>query len=76
MSEREQYFEAKKLLSEIQRELDTAPLTLQQRKELELHARQTGGRVASSMVSGGVERAADNDGDRSAWIATGMDGKL
>jgi hypothetical protein len=38
MSEREQYFEAKKLLSEIQHELDTAPLTLQQRKELELHA--------------------------------------
>jgi len=38
MSQREQHAEMQRLADEIQHELDTAPLTLQQRKELEIHA--------------------------------------
>jgi hypothetical protein len=43
MSQREQYAEAQKVLAEIQHELATAPLTLEQRKELELHAARLAG---------------------------------
>ncbi|MGH7487053.1 MAG: hypothetical protein ACREMY_15830 [bacterium] len=43
MGEREQYAEAQRLLSEIRHELDTAPLTLQQRRELEIHAAKLSG---------------------------------
>jgi hypothetical protein len=38
MSQREQHAEMQRLADEIQHELDSAPLTLQQRKELEIHA--------------------------------------
>jgi hypothetical protein len=40
MSQREQHVEAKRLLSEIRHELDTAPLTPKQRSELQFHAAQ------------------------------------
>jgi hypothetical protein len=43
MSQREQYAEMQRLLSEIQHELDTALLTPQQRSELELHAAKLAG---------------------------------
>lgn len=43
MSEREQYPEAQRVLKEICHELDTAPLTPQQRNELELHAAKLAG---------------------------------
>ena len=41
--DREGYNEARKVLEEIQHELATAPLTLQQRNELELHAAKLAG---------------------------------
>src|SRR6266536_4109083 len=43
MSKQEQYSEAKSLLREIQYELNTQPLTLKQRGELELHAARLAG---------------------------------
>jgi hypothetical protein len=43
MSQRERYAEARRVLSEIRHELDTAPLTPQQRNELELHAAKLAG---------------------------------
>jgi hypothetical protein len=41
--ERERYFEARKVLSEVRHELATAPLTPEQREELELHAAKLSG---------------------------------
>ena len=43
MVSRHEYDEAKKLLAEIRHELDTQPLTPEQRKELELHAARLAG---------------------------------
>jgi hypothetical protein len=43
MSRSNQYAEAQQVLAEIQHELATAPLTLAQRKELELHAARLAG---------------------------------
>jgi hypothetical protein len=45
MSKRERYDEAKQLLSEIQHELATQPLTAKQRSELEIHAARLAGAV-------------------------------
>jgi hypothetical protein len=44
---REQYAEAQKVLADVQHELATAPLTLEQRKELELHAARLAGVLLS-----------------------------
>jgi hypothetical protein len=43
MVDRAKYEEAKRLLKQIRHELDTQPLTLKQRKELELHAASLSG---------------------------------
>lgn len=47
MIDRAKYEEAKKVLREIRYELDTQPLTLAQRKELELHAAALSGVLLS-----------------------------
>jgi hypothetical protein len=44
---RQQYEEAKRVLADIQYELDTQPLTAAQRKELELHAAGLAGAILS-----------------------------
>jgi hypothetical protein len=40
---REEYYEAKRLLDEISQELQTQPLTVEQRRELEIHAARLSG---------------------------------
>jgi len=52
---RQQYEEAKRVLAEIQHELDTQPLTKEQRAELEMHAYRLAGQMMSPWlpVSGG-----------------------
>jgi hypothetical protein len=47
MIKREKYFEAKRLLKEINYELKTSPLTEQQRNELQLHAAKLAGALHS-----------------------------
>jgi hypothetical protein len=43
MIDRQDYAEAKRAFDQIRRELDTQPLTAEQRKELELHAARLAG---------------------------------
>jgi len=44
-TDKQTYEEAKRLLAEIRYELDTQPLTAEQRKELELHAARLSGAI-------------------------------
>lgn len=52
---RQQYEEAKRVLAEIRHELDTQPLTKEQRAELEMHAYRLTGQIMNPWlpVSGG-----------------------
>jgi hypothetical protein len=76
MIDRQDYAEAKRVFDQIRHELDTQPLTAEQRKELELHAARLAGVFNTPVVPSVLDAQVDSGCNFSFRGSAGLDWQL